>query len=72
MGKSLLILVNIKCIEWIGGKKIHKVQILEVYDLDRCLPNQCWKFEKIPLQPNGDIVFEILLIGLSNGFENYG
>lgn len=54
MGKSLLILIK-----WIREKKIHEVQILEAYDLDNCVPHQCWKFEKIPLQPNGDIVFEI-------------
>ena len=69
MGESLLIKININCIDWIIGKVLHKLQSLEIYDLDNCVLHQYWKFDNIRLQPNGDIVYEILVTRLFGGFE---
>ena len=45
---------------------------LKVYDLDNCVLYQSLTFHNIRLQPNGDFVFEILVICLSGLFEEKG
>ena len=72
MGKSLLILINISFINWITGRAFHKLKILEVYDLQNCVLQHSEKFDNIWFKPNGDIIFEILVIRLFGRFEKWG
>ena len=65
----LLILTNIIYINCITAKTFHKLQVLEVYNLDNCVLDQYWKFDNVRLKPNGDIGYEILLIRLFSHFE---